>query len=146
MRGFTLVELVVALAIAALALGAVAANHERLLQTMAYRSAVRGVLAGMHAARTEAMRSGRPVVFAVDLAGRSYGVDGRLGGRLPEAVGVRVIVAEREVEAAGKGGIRFQPDGGATGGSVDLLRPQGGGVRLRVDWLFGRIEQEPIPG
>lgn len=146
MRGFTLVELVVALAIAALALGAVAANHERLLQTMAYRSAVRGVLAAMHAARTEAMRAGRPAVFAVDLASRSYGVDGRLAGRLPEAVGVRVIVAGREVDAAGQGGIRFQPDGGATGGSVDLLRPQGGGVRLRVDWLFGRIEQEPIPG
>ena len=31
-----------------------------------------------------------------------------------------------------------------TGGSIDILRPSGGGVRLRVDWLFGRVEQEGV--
>ena len=33
---------------------------------------------------------------------------------------------------------------GASGGSVDLIRPSGAGVRMRVDWFSGRVEQEPI--
>ena len=36
------------------------------------------------------------------------------------------------------------PRGGASGGSVDLIRPSGTGVRLRVDWFSGRVEQEAI--
>lgn len=144
-RGFTLVELVVALAVAALVLGATAANYERLQQGMAYRTAVRGVLAALTGARSEAMRSGQAVVFAVDLATRSYGIDGRRAARFPDSVAVRFTLAGREVDTRGRGGIRFQPDGGATDGSIDLFRAQGDdGVRLKVDWLFGRISQEPL--
>ena len=40
--------------------------------------------------------------------------------------------------------IRFLPRGGASGGSVDIVRPSGSGVRLRVDWFTGRVEQEAI--
>ena len=40
--------------------------------------------------------------------------------------------------------IRFLPDGGATGGSIDIVRPSGAGVRLRVDWLSGQVLQEPL--
>ncbi|NMG70952.1 GspH/FimT family pseudopilin [Parazoarcus communis] len=144
-RGFTLIELVVAIAIAALLVGAIATNYARLQQAMEYRSVVREVLAGMRTARNEAQRSGRPVSFVVDLEQRSYGVSDHGFGRFPDSVDVRVTVASTEAFQRGRSAIRFLPQGGATGGSVDILRASSGeGVRLRVDWLLGHIEQEPV--
>ena len=62
---------------------------------------------------------------------------------LPDSVDVRLVVAGIESRQGG-GSIRFYPGGGATGGSVDVLKRTGDGVRLRVDWLLGTVTQEPI--
>lgn len=139
--GFTLVELVVAVAIAAALLVAAPLALGPLRATAEYRAAVRGLLAGLREARLEAERSGRPVAFTVDLRARRFGVDDRLRGRLPDAVDVHLVVAGREV-SGDRGAIRFYPDGSATGGSIELVRAGGGGLRLRVDWLLGRVSQE----
>jgi general secretion pathway protein H len=56
---------------------------------------------------------------------------------------LRAVMAAEETGSDGTLSIRFLPRGGASGGSVDLVRPSGTGVRLRVDWFSGRIEQEP---
>jgi len=34
------------------------------------------------------------------------------------------------------------PEGGSTGGTIELVRPSGAGVNIRVDWLLGQISQE----
>jgi general secretion pathway protein H len=107
---------------------------------------VRGVFASLNAARAEALRNGQPAVFFVDLENRAYGVDDKVLGHVSDDIAVRYTLAEREVDARGRGQIRFSPDGGATGGSVELLRGEGVGVRLRVDWLFGTVSQEAIGG
>ncbi|MDR2690194.1 MAG: GspH/FimT family pseudopilin [Azoarcus sp.] len=149
--GFTLIELMVTITVIGLAMGASVAAWPKLSQAMDYRATVRGVLAGMKTARSEAMRSGRPALFFVDLSSRSYGVavmgdDDKVLGRFPDSVSVRYVLAEQEIDQRGRGRIRFAPGGGATGGSVDLLRANSGGVRLRVDWLFGTVSQETIAG
>jgi general secretion pathway protein H len=145
-RGFTLIELMVALAIASLMLGAAVIAYPKMHQSMEYRSAIRGVLAAMNTARAEAARTGQPALFYVDPEARAYGVGARELGRFPDSVSVRFVVAGQEIDQRERGHIRFQPDGGATGGSVDLLRGQAGGVRIRVDWLLGSVSQETIPG
>ena len=143
-RGFTLIELIVSIAIAALLIGAIATNYARMHQAMEYRSTVRGVLAGLSAARNKAQRSGQSASFVIDLQARSYGIDDRILGRVPEAVDVRVLGASAEA-GQGRSAIRFLPQGGATGGSIDVLRAASGeGVRLRVDWLLGSIVQEQV--
>ena len=38
--------------------------------------------------------------------------------------------------------IRFYPEGGSSGGGIDMERPGGTGVRISVDWLVGRVSQE----
>ena len=43
----------------------------------------------------------------------------------------------------GTGVIRFYPEGGASGGGVDIRHPAGGGVRITVDWLKGSVSQRP---
>lgn len=146
MRGFTLIELIVAIAVAGFVLGASVTTWPKLHQAMEYRSAVRGVFASMNTARSEALRSGQAAVFFVDLDRRSYGVGDKVLGTFSDVLAVRYTLAEREVDARGRGQIRFSPDGGATGGNIEVLRSDGSGVRLRVDWLLGTVTQEAVSG
>jgi len=142
-RGFTLIELMVVIAIMALVVGLMPIAFGRLYESAQYRDTVRAVLSGMRAARHQAMSEGREVRFAVNLAQRRFGVEGGAQYEAPEPLELRAAMAATETGADGVLAIRFLPRGGASGGSLDVIRPSGDGVRLRVDWFSGRIEQEP---
>lgn len=144
-RGFTLVELMVALAIAAVAIAVVPPSLQRLREGMAYRDTVRSVVTGLRAAREQALVEGRETRFYVDLAGRRFGPDPRALRALPEPLQMHVVVAGIEMREQRLAAIRFLPQGGATGGSVDVLRPGAGGVRITVDWLSAAVSQTPLP-
>jgi general secretion pathway protein H len=144
--GFTLVELVVAISVAALLLATAPAALDRLYDSMAYRATVRDVLSELKRARNQARQSGEAVAFFVDLQARQFGIDGEAGRSLPAQLEVHAQVAGRELGADGRAAIRFYPDGGATGGSILIERDNGEGVRLRVDWLLGRVSQEVLGG
>lgn len=144
--GFTLLELLVVIVVVALLLTAVPPMLARGYEAIAYRTAVRELVAGLKGARRAAMDAGHSVTFTVDTEARRFGAGEDLAGELPGSVQARLTVADSEVDS-GRGAIRFYPDGGATGGSIELLRSGGGGVRLRVDWLLGTISQEALdPG
>ena len=145
--GFTLVELLVVFAILALVMALAPASLGRMYEAAQYRSAVRGIVTDMRAARMLAQSEGQEVRFTVNLHERTFGLEGGPRHTLPEPLQMRAIAAQQETSANGQEmGIRFLPRGGATGGSVDVLRPSGDGVRLRVDWFSGRVEQEPATG
>lgn len=142
-QGFTLVELLVVFAIMALVAGVVPLAYERMRDGSQYRDAVRTMFSQMRLARSLAISGGRDVSFVVDMGRRRYGLDGEPLKTLPESLLLRATVADREV-AQGVMSIRFLPSGGATGGSVEILRAPGVGTRLRVDWLSGRATQEAL--
>ena len=142
--GFTLIELLVVFALLALIVGLVPIAFNRLHESAQYRDTVRAVLTDLRAARALAQSSGSEVRFAVNLPARSFGVEGAAPQHVPEPLQLRAVMAADETGADGSLAIRFLPRGGASGGSVDLIRPSGSGVRLRVDWFSGRVEQEPI--
>lgn len=142
-HGFTLVELVVALGIATLMLATVPAAVTRAFDTMEYRSTVRHMLTELKRARLHAMHSGQATVFAYEPQSRRFGVGERLSREVPTKLAIAMIVADTEVVAT-RAGIRFYADGGASGGSIDLIRPSGDGVRISVDWLLGRARQQAI--
>lgn len=142
-RGFTLVELLVVFAIMALVVALVPVAFDRLRDSAQYRDAVRTMFSQMRAARFTAMAEGREVRFSVDLNQRLYGVDAALRP-LPASLQLRAIVAGREIGPQGQASIRFLPSGGATGGSIEILRTPTVGTRLRVDWLSGRVTQEAL--
>ena len=143
-RGFTLIELLVVLAMIALLAALVPLAFERLREAAQYRDAVRSVLSDMRQARYRALSEGREVRFRVDLAHRSYGVEGRPPKALPEPLRLRTTVADIELTADKTAAIRFLPSGGATGGTIEILRPGGAGVRLTVDWLSGGGNQSAV--
>ena len=142
--GFTLIELLVVFALIALIVGLVPIAFGRLHESAQYRDTVRAVLTELRAARALAQSSGADVRFAVNLPARSFGVEGAPPQHVPEPLVLRAVMAAEESGADGSMAIRFLPRGGDSGGSVDLIRPSGSGVRLRVDWFSGRVEQEAI--
>ncbi len=146
-RGFTLIELLVVLALMALAAGALPMAFARLHEGAQYRASVRAALDAMRGARLRAMSSGAEVRFIVDLQGRRFGAEGAGSYTLPEPLEMHAVMAAQEQGTNGQEAfmaVRFLPQGGASGGSLDILRPSGNGVRLRVDWFSARVQQEAL--
>ena len=77
---------------------------------------------------------------------RQITVDGKSSMAIPASLEVAWKAAERpakDAPAVGEALFVFNPDGGARGGSLAVLRG-GMGVVFRVNWLFGTIEQAAI--
>lgn len=143
-RGFTLVELLVALAIGAMLVAVAAPAFDKMRESAQYRDTVRALLSDLRLARSTAVSTGTEVAFLVDLGRRSFGVEAKPPTQFPASLQVRTTVAQASGSTADVASIRFLPSGGATGGSIDVLRPSGSGVRLQVDWFSGRVTQEAL--
>jgi general secretion pathway protein H len=137
-------ELLVVFAIMALVAGLAPIAYERLREAAQYHDAVRAMFTDLRTARVQALAQGRETRFTVDLQNRQYGIDGEAPAELPQPLQLRMIVADQDISPQGHASIRFLPSGGATGGSVEILRAPGAGTRLRVDWLSGRVTQEAL--
>lgn len=144
--GFTLIELLVVLALAGAMLAIAPPLISAAFPGVELKAAARRTAAGLRLAREEAIRSGRDAAFTLDLAGRSFRVDGDYRpARLPERVQLRMEIAESEQLDPQIGAIRFFPDGSSTGGVILLARGDSG-YRVGVDWLTGRIRIAPWDG
>ena len=142
-RGFTLIELLVVLAIGALLVGLVPSAFDRLREVSQYRDTVRAVVLDLRQARQQALTLGRFVAFEINLSDRQFGIEGQSKKTLPTFLEVKTTVgSQTEPDTNPQAVIGFLPDGGSTGGTIELIRQSGAGVRIRVDWLFGKVTQE----
>lgn len=142
--GFTLVELLVVFAVMALLTGLTPIAYERMRESMQYRDTVRTIQFEMRQARREALDTGREVRFSIDLRQNVFGMREHRQHQVPASLQIRATVADVELNRLDVASIRFLPLGGATGGSIDVVRASGQGVRLRVDWLSGQVSQEAL--
>lgn len=136
---FTLVELMVAIAIVGLLLAVAVPGSMRMYQSIQYRQAVRDVLTTLADARHRAVDQGRAADVTFDPERRLIGFAGDTR-QLPSGFRLTVTTAG-EVNRDGLGVIRFYPEGSSTGGDVDIASPTGRGVRVSVDWLMGGVSQ-----
>lgn len=134
--GFTLVELLVVMVIMALVLGLVATSISRNITGAEMRSAAGKLAASLRYTRTRAILDKEETVFTVDTESRSYQAPKREVVTLPEGMKVALTTARSELTAENVGGIRFYPDGGSTGGFVEL-DANGRVYRIDVAWLTG---------
>jgi general secretion pathway protein H len=116
----------------------------KLRDAVAYRQTVQDVTALLRKARQQATLQGVPVAFAFNTANQQYGIAGQSPAKVPEGLKVQLVTAAGAVLADGSQTIVFLPEGGATGGSISLIRGEGSGVRLRVDWLSGLVTKEAL--
>jgi general secretion pathway protein H len=137
---FTMVELLVAIAIVGLLMAVTVPGTMRFYESMQYRQAVRDVLTTLGQARHQAMDKGQAQDVGFDPGqGRIQYQDDTL--QLPKGFELTVTTAG-EVNRDNIGVIRFYPEGGSTGGDIDVESPLGRGVRISVDWLMGSVSQE----
>ncbi|MDD2919857.1 GspH/FimT family pseudopilin [Rhodoferax sp.] len=143
-RGFTLIELLVVLAIGSLLVALVPPAFDRLREISQYRDTVRAMVVDLKQARQMALAYGQTVAFNVDLSARQFGIEGSPMKTLPASLELKTTVGTNaQPTETQHAAIVFMPEGGSSGGTIELVRPSGAGVRIRVDWLFGQVTQEP---
>jgi len=138
-RGFTLVELLVVLAVMALVLTVAGPMVSKALPGAQLKTAARDLAAGLRYARNRAISINRSTAFVLDTETRRYRVAGEPEIRtLPAAFAVSFLTARSQLEDAHTGRIKFFPDGSSTGGEI-TLSDGARTFRVSVDWLLGRI-------
>jgi general secretion pathway protein H len=143
--GFTLLELLLVLAVLALLAGLVVAYIPSGSTRTEVVATAREVASGLRRARGAAIAGNAPVAFVLDVKKRSYRVGTEAPVRLARDIALTIDTARSEVSEVGDGaagGIRFFPDGSASGGRISL---RGAGERaavavVTVDWVTGRVD------
>ena len=136
-RGFTLLEMVVAVAIAALVLGVSAPAIQRLYTSTQYHGAVNDVVTLLSSARYSAIRKGGNIDVLINPKTRLLTL-GEKVQELPGSMQLEVL-GSRELNRDGAGVIRFYADGSSSGGVVSMENDAGRAVQVQVDWLLGRV-------
>lgn len=136
--GFTLLELLVVVALMGLLLALIPARIGA-GSGAELRAAARSVAAGLKHARATAVGLRTEALFQLDLDSKNFTVtgDARVYA-LPRDIEVKLLTGQQEVITEKRGGIRFYPDGGATGGRVTVLSGERS-FHVDVDWMTGRV-------
>jgi len=137
-RGFTLVELMVVLAILGLVVALGMPAFERVLPKLQLKTSAESIAAAMREARGLAIGTNTEVALVIDIDGRALRLGDSPPVRLSPGLALTLLTATREVIGSGSGRIRFYPDGTSTGGRVTLALDHRI-YHVAVDWLTGRV-------
>jgi general secretion pathway protein H len=137
--GFTVLELLVVLALLAL-VGAVALPQlARPSDNVRLQAAARELVGALRVTRSTAIARNTALALVVDVDARAFESPVVARKSLSSDIALKLTVAEPERATPARGGIRFFADGSSTGGDLTLrLRDQE--ARICVSWLTGKPE------
>jgi general secretion pathway protein H len=110
---------------------------QRLYSSTQYHGAVNDVVTKLTSARYLAIRRGGNEDVLINPHTREITL-GEAVTVLPNNLHMEVL-GSWELNTDGAGVIRFYPDGGSSGGFVNLAQDNGMSVQVQVDWLLGRV-------
>ena len=138
-RGFSMLEMLVVLAIIAMASALIIPMSGKGVSTTELKSAARQLAAGLRLARSEALSQRRETFLVLDVAKRRFKVDqDPKEYPLPRDVELKLFTAQRDLVDEKIGSIRFFPDGGSNGGRITVASGERK-YEVDVDWLTGRV-------
>jgi general secretion pathway protein H len=129
--GFTLLEMIIVIAVLGMALGLVVTRGPMRSQTMEMQATVNQVAQGLRIARSRAIANN-------DIPLHSFRIESERPVALPRSVSIAMTAVSNETVESRLAAIRFYPDGSATGGRIDLAAGQRV-AHIGVDWLTGKV-------
>jgi general secretion pathway protein H len=135
MSGFSLIEMLAALAIIALATTLVMPLALRPSDALRLDAAAQDLVAALRLTRAAAIAHNADAALTIDVGRRTFESPALPTRSLPADLNVRLKIAEPE-RAPSQGGFRFFADGSSTGGDM-VLALRGREVKICVDWLSG---------
>lgn len=139
-EGFTLVELIVVLAILAGLAALVAPSYSRTVASARLRTAASDVRSTFARARALAVASARERSAVFDLSRGEFGVDNETVRLLPETIRLAAVLPGGDRQDRGSIRFRFFPDGGGEAAEISVTAQDGGALRVTVDPLTGLPE------
>lgn len=137
-RGFTLVEIVVVIALIGLIFAVISVSIGSGLDGAKVRAASRDLAAALRYTRTQAIVKRESQALILDVDARSYTAPGKSAVQLPKQMTMKMLTAASEQVDEGVGRIRFFADGSSTGGHIDLLREKAV-WGIDIAWLTGEV-------
>jgi len=134
--GFTILEMLVVLAIMALALGLAQPLIGKTADRLRLESAQTTLLNALKTTRAAAIIRGNEASLVIDLDARTFQSPALPRTMLPPKVELALKVAGLEATDRSHAEIRFYPDGSSTGGDL-TLKLEERIARLCVHWLTG---------
>lgn len=145
-RGFTLIELIVVLVIAAIAVAVVGVSAQTYMARARYHQTVLDLATQFDRARGLAREQGRAVLVSYDPQARRLSVDGKEVLVIDPSVQVAWKAAEHVAVPAPTQGaplFLFNADGRARGGQIEIARGAQG-VLFQINWLLGTVRQTAV--
>jgi general secretion pathway protein H len=142
--GFTLIEMIMVIAILALMMVLVTVSGTPVSPAVHARAGAEALAGALRAARSEAVTDNRSIEVTLDLARHSYQWGRNPAESLPGDLSLSLLTSTDELVSGNAGRIRFNPDGSSSGGRVSIA----GGNRLwwvGIDWLSGRVSIVETP-
>lgn len=138
-RGVTLLELILVLALMGIIAALVIPTLGTGVSTSELKSSARQLAAGLRLARSEALATRQDAFLALDVEQRKFkvGSDPR-EYRLAQRADLKLYTAQKDLVSEKVGAIRFYPDGGSTGGRITIASGERK-YEVDVDWLTGRV-------
>ena len=137
-RGFTLIEMLVVLTVAALIVGIALPRLTGASEKAALRTAAHQLAAALRNTRSLAMTSGRTEAFVIDTANGAFRAGPTAPRQLPRGLQLALVTVRADRDGSSQGRIQFFADGSSTGGGV-LLASGKTRSQVLVDWLTGRV-------
>jgi len=138
--GFTLVELIVVLAILAGIAALAAPSFSRTLASARLRTAASDVRTTLARGRALAVAAAKERAVAFDLSRGEFGVDNEAVRRLPDTIRLGAVLPGEERRERGSVRVRFFPDGSGEEAEISVTAEDGGTLRVTVDPLTGLSE------
>lgn len=136
--GYLLLELLVVLAILALALGLAAPNTRSSGTTLEPRTFAVRLASELRLARTTAILRGREVVFEFNAKERWAQIDGSRRIALPATLSLTIVATRARDANSTDARLVFFRDGSSTGGEISVRAGNMGHV-VSIDWLTGAV-------
>lgn len=137
--GFSLLELLLVLAITSAIVGLVAPRLSGTLDSLQLKRLSREMAASLSTTRTQAISKGQSAIWLLNLEKHfyQYGRHNKIVS-YPESIDVTLTTASKEQISDTIANVRFFPDGSATGGEIVLARGKQT-YSIQINWLTGQI-------